>query len=100
MWIPKNDMGHPTNKNCQALSPGTCKFDYASGGAYWLSEYSMKIVANAEINDWAEDRWVGQILGTQGILLQRHPDYLIQGYSFYKSNHPHLVTQVKDWAKV
>ncbi len=100
MWIPKNDMGHPTDKSCPPLPPGTCKFDYASGGAYWLSERSMRIVAAAEINDWAEDRWVGQTLGAAGILFKAHPDYLVQGYPFYKSASPHLTTQVKDWSKV
>jgi hypothetical protein len=95
MWIPKNDMGMP-KLDIVPLPRGTTKFDYASGGGYWLSERSMKIIAAAPINDWAEDRWVGQILGATGIFFKTIPDYIVQGYAFYKSDDPILITQVKD----
>lgn len=95
IWIPKNDMGMP-NLNIPPLPLGTIKFDYASGGGYWLSERSMKILIDAAINDWAEDRWVGQTLGNEGIFFKEIPDYIVQSYNFYKSNNPILITQVKD----
>lgn len=42
--------------------------DYASGFAYWLSVKAATIVSNAELNaDWAEDRWVGNVLLLAGI---------------------------------
>jgi hypothetical protein len=95
MWIPKNDLGVP-DRNILPLPPGTTKFDYASGGGYWLSERSMKIIVETQITDWAEDRWVGQALALAAIGFRSLPDYLIQGYPFYHSDHPALITQVKD----
>jgi hypothetical protein len=42
--------------------------DYASGYAYWLSKKAMKIVAAGELtDDWAEDRWVANLLAKHGI---------------------------------
>jgi hypothetical protein len=68
---------------------GTIKFEYASGGAYWLSERSMKLLTEAPIGkEWAEDRWVGQVLGEAGISLMQLPKYeawTINGFRFNKS---------------
>lgn len=67
--IRANDCGLP-QMNITAFPKGTIKFDYASGGAYWLSELAMCFVVNAPpCDDWAEDRWVGQTLGRAGIAL-------------------------------
>jgi hypothetical protein len=72
--IKANDLGFPPNF---ANKPkGTYPFDYASGGAYWLSRRAMEVVAEAEIDDWAEDRWVGQNLAKHGIFFTELPDYL------------------------
>jgi len=72
--IKANDLGFPPTF---AASPkGTHPFDYASGGAYWLSRKAMEIVAETEIDDWAEDRWVGQTLGRHGIVFTELKDYL------------------------
>ena len=71
-----NDLGLPEAK-IPAFAPGTVKFNYASGGAYWLSEKAMKVIADAPITDWAEDRWVGQVLGKAGIFPALLPNYYI-----------------------
>jgi hypothetical protein len=42
--------------------------NYASGGAgYWLDRRCMELIVNADGYDWAEDRWVGNILAKAGI---------------------------------
>lgn len=42
--------------------------DYASGYGYWLSQKAARIVADGPLNkDWAEDRWVGNLLAWKGI---------------------------------
>lgn len=42
--------------------------NYASGGAgYWLDAECMEMVSNGTGHDWAEDRWVGNILAEHGI---------------------------------
>jgi hypothetical protein len=58
-----------------AFSPGTTKFSYAQGGIYWLSRRSMRAIGEAKIDDWAEDRWVGQVLGRAGIPLKEATGY-------------------------
>lgn len=43
--------------------------DFASGGAgYWLSRKAMQVVANSEIEYWAEDVFVALALKEKGIL--------------------------------
>ena len=51
---------------------------YASGGSgYWLSRKAFTVVANfGPPTDWAEDRWVGKILRSHGIKVQRDARYL------------------------
>ncbi len=68
---PPNDLGMPS-RGCPSLPRGMTKFSYGSGGGYWLSERSIRLVADAPpSNDWAEDRWVGQVLGKAGIKLHK-----------------------------
>ena len=75
--IPANDAGS-SRLNIPAFPKGTVKFHYASGGCYWLSGRSMKILVDAPFDgDWAEDRWVGQVLGRAGIQLSILPWYVI-----------------------
>jgi hypothetical protein len=74
--MQKNDFGLP-EMDIPDLPKGTTKFNYASGGGYWLSERAMKIIAESSLGDWAEDRWVGQMLGAAGILPVSLPQYYI-----------------------
>lgn len=74
---PANDAGCP-QLGVSNYPKGHFPHNYASGGAYWISEKSMRIIAQAEINDWAEDRWVGNTLANAGIQLRHLADY---GYS-------------------
>lgn len=49
-------------------SSGGYPADYASGYGYWLSNLGMRIIANAQLTeDWAEDRWVGNVMCNAGI---------------------------------
>jgi hypothetical protein len=43
---------------------------WCSGFCYWVDERCMRILAEAPIppNEWAEDRWVGGVLHTHGIM--------------------------------
>ena len=72
--IRANDFGFPPKY--ENSPKGTHPFDYASGGAYWLSRKAMEVVIKAEINDWAEDRWVGQALARNDVQFTELPDYL------------------------
>lgn len=51
---------------------------YASGGSgYWLSRKTLEILANfGPPSDWAEDRWVGKVLLSHEIRVQRDARYL------------------------
>lgn len=49
---------------------------FCSGGAYWLSARAIEMVAQAEINDNAEDRWVGNTLLKFGIAARHLPGYI------------------------
>jgi hypothetical protein len=69
-----NDQGCP-KLGVPNYPKGHFPYKYASGGAYWLSEKSMKILVNTEINDWAEDRWVGNTLARNGVHLTHLGDY-------------------------
>lgn len=70
-----NDYGYNGIPNVPANIDGTHAFPYSSGGAYWLSSRCINIVAEAEITDWAEDRWVGNTLGRAGIEVSILPGY-------------------------
>jgi hypothetical protein len=77
LFLPRNDCGSVA-MGIPPLPNGTIRYDYASGGAYWLSRKAMGMVADAPFyGDWAEDRWVGQVLGKAGIRLKPLPGYLI-----------------------
>lgn len=43
--------------------------DYAGGGGYWLSRRALANIVDKPVTDWAEDRWVGQVMRTSGISL-------------------------------
>ena len=74
--IAANDCGSTVPPGAPARPRGTYPHKYASGGAYWLSRKAMTIIADAKPNgDWAEDRFVGNVLAKRGIFVQR-----IQGY--------------------
>jgi len=57
--------------------PGDNPSGYASGGpGYWLSRKAMQIVVAAKHNgDWAEDRWVGNVLAKAGIKCTHEPRF-------------------------
>ncbi len=43
-------------------------YGFCSGGAgYWVSKRALEIIANAEVDEEAEDRWVANTLGDKGI---------------------------------
>jgi hypothetical protein len=69
-----NDQGCP-RLGVPNYPKGHFPHEYASGGAYWLSAKSMKILANTKINDWAEDRWVGNTLAKNNVPLIHLGDY-------------------------
>lgn len=75
--VPPNDCGinwPPPGK--PAKPGGTYPYEYASGGAYWLSKRSLGIIVSEPLTeDWAEDRWVGNTLGRHGIKLTQLPGY-------------------------
>ena len=50
---------------------------YTSGTAYWLDREAMTIVAEAKWNpkDWAEDKWVGKTLASEGIYPEHDERY-------------------------
>jgi hypothetical protein len=94
--IPKNDCGTP-RLDRESFPSGTTKFDYASGGAYWLSEKAMKMVAEAPVgNEWAEDRWVGQILGRAGIQLVELKDFIVNAIIFPPHKPLHFTQRLND----
>lgn len=56
-----------------------CCHPWASGGVgYFLSRKAASIIAKSEITSWAEDLWVGQVLGpriTEDISIKQPPDF-------------------------
>lgn len=75
--VPANDCGiYNPAPGRPAKPPGTYPYNYASGGAYWLSRKSLEILDREPLtDDWAEDRWVGNTLGKHGIKLVSLPGY-------------------------
>ena len=70
-----NDGGSP-RLGIPPAPAGTYPFPYAVGGGYWLSRRAMRLVAEAQPNgDWAEDRFVGQVLAGHGIYPAQLPGY-------------------------
>ena len=81
-----NDTGCP-GLGIPDFPEGTIKFSYAKGGCYWLSKRSMSIIANSPSNgDWAEDRWVGQMLGEAGIHPMALPNFIMYSYPSFSLN--------------
>lgn len=67
--VRANDGGHG-GYGIPDYPRGHFPYDYASGGSYWLSDKSMAIIAAAPLtDDWAEDRWVGDVLARNNITL-------------------------------
>jgi hypothetical protein len=71
------------------LRSGFEKFDYAGrfnsattgwatgGTGYWLSKRAMRVISEAGIADWAEDRFVGTVLRRAGIRCHRDTRYTL-----------------------
>lgn len=73
--VPPNDGGH-SHYGIPDYPKGHFPYAYASGGSYWLSAKSMRIIADAPLtDDWAEDRWVGNTLAGHSIQLISLPNY-------------------------
>lgn len=61
--------------------------DYASGYGYWLSLKAARIVAESPLNkDWAEDRWVGNLLAVKRVQAWRDD-------TSYVHVHPQIMPQ-------
>lgn len=58
------------------VAAGTHPYPYAGGGAYVVSRRAMEILSVAPINDWAEDRWVGNTLARAGVPLTPLPGWV------------------------
>lgn len=53
------------HRDCRGLLIKQC-YGWASGGVgYFLSKRAMQLVATKQPSHWAEDLWVGQVLGPQ-----------------------------------
>lgn len=50
--------------------------EYIQGGCYWLSRKAYTLIAEAEIDDPTEDRWVGGVLLGHGIKPLDLPDFV------------------------
>lgn len=62
--------------------------DYASGYGYWLSAAAAYVVGYGPLNkDWAEDRWVGNLLAWKGIKAWKDD-------ASYTDIHPKLMPEV------
>lgn len=59
-------------RDCHEIEHPECH-PWSSGGCgYWLSKKAAKIIADAEVTSWAEDLWVGQVLGPHIIAEKLH----------------------------
>ncbi len=71
-----HDLGSPYPPGRPASPPGTHPHKFVAGAACWLSARSMRIMAEAPITDWADDRWMGNTLAKHGIeLVHMMPEY-------------------------
>ena len=90
-----NDDGLP-EAGIPDFPKGTHRYNYASGGAYWLSGRAIRYIAEAPLsNDWAEDRWVGQVLGKEDIGLVTLSNYTLIGRPDANSKDLAVLTQTK-----
>jgi hypothetical protein len=72
-------------RGCPRVSIPEC-YPFASGGGYVVSRKAMEFVANAEPFIWAEDAWVAQVLGANGIRLHdanRYRGYVVGWFNDY-----------------
>ena len=75
-----------TDRGCPPVYIERCH-PWASGGGYVLSRRALLYVANAEPDVHAEDLWVGQVLGRQGIKLH---DAAQEGWKGFVADWIHL----------
>src|ERR1039458_698081 len=79
------------------MASGFAAADYIAGGmlqplygiggpGYWLRNRAAKLVINAPVTDWAEDRWVGGVLYSHGINLTVDSRYVSFPQHPLKSN--------------
>lgn len=69
-------VGHDYSGRLRGPS-GKWKSPYASGFAYWLSAYAMKVRANATTSDAAEDRATGNILAAAHIACHHDDRFVV-----------------------
>lgn len=75
--------GEDQRVQLEALPPGC----YASGGSgYWLNARSSKALLQSSIDHWAEDLWVGKVLGEAGICGTQDYRYWSAGGQMLPSN--------------
>lgn len=101
--IPANPGGLPAF-GIPDYPAGKFPHPYASGGAFWLSAKSMRVIVDTPrpvwvkgqpfTEDWAGDRWVGHALAAHGIQVQRHSGILY--YPFAPAASYAVMTQVPD----
>jgi len=58
-----------SDRGCPTITIPIC-YPWASGGGYSLSRKAMKFVAESEPFVWAEDLWVGQVMGQNRIKIE------------------------------
>jgi hypothetical protein len=74
------------DRGCPAVQIPVCH-PWASGGGYFLSRKPMELIAVSEPFVWAEDLWVGQVMGQYGIALE---DRSRQGFKGFVVDWIHL----------
>lgn len=68
----------PSRENVAPQIYGPGESSFCSGFGYWLSQGAAKIVAEAKDNgDWAEDRFVGNVLAQRGIRPIHDPNIML-----------------------
>ena len=76
-------------ENCEytGVAIGGPAEPYASGGCgYWTSGRAAQIIIDEPVTDWAEDRWVGEVLRKHGITVRHDPRYVGMGRTPNLSN--------------
>ncbi len=74
---------------------------YASGGCgYWLSKKATQFIVDAVINDWAEDRWVGDVLRANEIYLHHDRRYTGLPNEIPHSRNDYITSHLCDTPKI
>lgn len=73
----QSDFAHDYVGSTSGGSSRSPKEPYASGFAHWLSRKSMEILVKSKIDDWAEDRWTGNVLNAANIRLRQDDRYVV-----------------------